>query len=431
MVIGTLIGLTLAAEMVAPELFGNVPQLVFGRLRPAHVNLVTFGFIIPGLLGGALYVVPKVCRTELFAPRLAATAAVLWNVLLLGALGTLVHGLTQGREWAELIWPLDMGVLVLYSIIIFCVIGTIATRKEKLLYVSAWYIGGGVCWTAVVYAVGNVIWNPPAGAIPGINDQIIMWFHGHNVLGLVITPLAVGTAYYIIPHATRSPIYSHTMSLLGFWMLLLVYTHTGTHHLIQAPVPQWLKVLAIVDSVALVVPVLTFLLNVWLPMKDRWSRVHENIGAKMVFVGTIWYCITCLQGPLQSLPEVQKLTHFNNWVIGHAHIALLGFAGFIAMGAAYYFLPRITGKQIWSLRLAEVQYWLVSIGLIGFFLVLTTLGLIQGQAWLNGETVYRLLPEMSLYFVLRGMLGILVVVGASMFAFNVLMTFWKGKEVAR
>jgi cytochrome c oxidase cbb3-type subunit 1 len=431
MFIGTFWGLLAAIQLAVPEFLGNIPQLLFSRMRPTHVNTMVFGLILPGLLGACLHIIPAVCRTRLFAPRLAAAAAILWNVLNVAIMATLSHGMNQGREYAELIWVLDVGVLVLYVMLGVSLFGTIARRTERLLYVSAWYIGGGFCWTAVVWFVGNAMWNPDTGSLSGLSDAILNWFHGHNVLGLVITPLAVGTAYYIIPHATRRPIYSHTLSLVGFWMLLFVYTHTGTHHLLQTPVPQWLKVLSIVDSVALLIPVFTFLTNVWLPIKDRFQRIHDNVGAKMVFVGTVWYFLTCVQGPLHSLPAVQRLTHFTNWVVAHAHMALIGFAGFIAMGAIYYLLPRVSGRQIWSKKLAEVQYWLVLIGLIGIFLVLTFAGLIQGQAWLNGEAIYRLLPEMSVYMVTRAMSGILVVTGALIFSVNVLMTLWKGKAVAQ
>jgi cytochrome c oxidase cbb3-type subunit 1/cytochrome c oxidase cbb3-type subunit I/II len=430
LVVVTTLGLTMAIQMAVPETFANIPELLFSRLRPAHVNLVVFGFILPGLVGAALVVVPAVCRTPLFAPKVAVATAVLWNLTNVGILATLVHGMTQAREYAELIWELDVAVTLLYVLLGICIFGTIATRKEKLLYVSAWYIGGGICWTAVVWVVGNALWVPSSGSLVGLDDAILNWFHGHNVLGLVITPAAVGVAYYIIPHATRTPIYSHTLSLLGFWMLLFVYTHTGTHHLLQAPVPQWLKVLSIVDSVALLLPVFAFLTNVWLPLKKRIGRLHENMGAKFVFVGTVWYFITCVQGPLHSLPSVQRLTHFTNWVIGHAHIALLGFAGFICMGAVYYFLPKVSGRQVWSQTLAEIQYWLMTLGLIGFFLVLTTAGLIQGQAWLNGEVIYRLLPHLSLYMVLRAMLGVLILGGSVLFSINVLMTLFRGKAVS-
>lgn len=422
-------GLIDAIELVSPDTFADVPWLVFGRIRPTHVNLVLFGFLTPGLLGAFLYIVPKICRTELYAPRLALAAGLAWNLFLVGVVVTLLSGLTQAREYAELVWPLDVALLVLYGMLTVSLLGTIARRREEVLFVPGWYLSGALVWTAIVYFTGNAMWYPRTGSIGGINDTILLWFYGHNVFGLVVTPLAAGAAIYIVSHATRAPIYSHKLSLLAFWMLLLVYTHTGTHHLLQAPVPQWLKTIAVVDSVALLVPVFAFLANVWLPLKDRMLRIHASIGAKFVFVGTVWYFVTCVQGPFQSLPSVQRITHFNNWVVGHAHIALLGFAGFIGIGAVYYILPYVTRRLLWSERLARVQYWLVLLGLLGFFVVLTAAGLVQGHAWRNGETVYRVLPQISLYMLMRALLGVLIVVSAVIYVVNVLMTMRRGREV--
>jgi cytochrome c oxidase cbb3-type subunit 1/cytochrome c oxidase cbb3-type subunit I/II len=217
--------------------------------------------------------------------------------------------------------------------------------------------------------------------------------------------------------------------LFGFWALIVMYTHTGTHHLLQTPAPEWLKVLSVINSIALVIPVFAFLTNIWLPIKDRFGRVYANVGAKMVFVGTIWYFITCVQGPFQSLPSVQRVTHYTQWVVAHAHIALFGFAGFIAMGAIYAILPSIMKRRMYSDFLADVHFWLSLIALLGIFFSLTFAGLIQGGAWLNGEVVYRVLPELKIYFVARGMSGVLAAVGASIFIFNVVMTVMGKGEV--
>jgi cytochrome c oxidase cbb3-type subunit 1/cytochrome c oxidase cbb3-type subunit I/II len=264
-----------------------------------------------------------------------------------------------------------------------------------------------------------------------MSDQILMWFYGHNVVGLVVTPQAIALAYYIIPRATRTPLYSHTLSLFGFWALIVMYTHTGTHHLLQAPVPQWLKVLSIVNSVALLIPVFAFLTNVWLPIKGRLDRLLDNVGSKFVFTGTVWYLVTCLQGPFQSLPSVQKITHFTQWVVAHAHIALLGFGGFIAMGAIYFLLPLVTRRALYSTRLADIQFWLMLLGTLGIFLPLTFAGLIQGEGWFNGEDVYRVLPELKIYLIARGVAGVLMICGALIFVFNVLMSILRrGAEPA-
>jgi cbb3-type cytochrome oxidase subunit 1 len=238
----------------------------------------------------------------------------------------------------------------------------------------------------------------------------------------VITPQAVAMAYYIIPRATRKPVYSHSLSLFGFWALIVMYTHTGTHHLLQAPVPQWLKVISIVNSVALIIPVFAFLINVWIPIRERFQAVYDDVGAKLVFTGTIWYFVVCTQGPFQSLPSVQRVTHFTQWVVAHAHIALLGFAGFIAMGTVYFLMPLILKRPLWSRRLADIQYWLMLLGALGIFVSLTFAGLIQGEGWLGGEVVYRLLPQLDVYFVARGISGILFLAGGLLFALNVVMT---------
>jgi len=212
------------------------------------------------------------------------------------------------------------------------------------------------------------------------------------------------------------------MSLIGFWVLLVVYTHTGTHHLIQAPVPQWLKVISIVDSMALLIPVFTVLFNLWLPMRGRLGKLHDNIGAKFVFVGTIWYAIVCVQGPLQSLPAVQKLTHFTHWVVAHAHIAILGFAGFIAIGGAYTVLPLITKKPLRDKRLADFSYWTIMFGLIAMFVVLTAAGLVQGGGWLNGEAFYRVMSQLHFYMMWRAASGVAILAALIIFAVIVFRT---------
>ncbi|HDY89407.1 MAG TPA: hypothetical protein ENH82_14990 [bacterium] len=255
MMTATLIGLTAAVELVAPDLLGNIAWLQFGRIRPIHVNLVLFGFLVPAFFGASLYFIPILCRTKLYSEKLANFTVLAWNLALAAIVITLMMGITQGREYAELTWGIDIAVIIALSLYMYNLIKTVASRKEQLLYVSIWYICGGVFLTIPLYALGNTIWVPSTGALTGVTDAIWLWFYGHNIFGFLITPLAVGTAYYIIPRSTRSPIYSHTLSLIGFWAIFVIYTHTGAHHLIQAPIPVWLKVIAIVDSMCLIIPV--------------------------------------------------------------------------------------------------------------------------------------------------------------------------------
>lgn len=431
MVVATSMGLLGATELIAPDLTENISWLVFGRVRPIHVNLVLFGFVTPGLLSAAFYYVPRLLRTELYSEKLGFITALAWNATLVFAVVSLALGYSQGREYAEMIWPVDIMVILAFSLVFVNLIMTVARRKEPILYVSIWYACAAVVLTTVTFALGNVIWRPNSGSLVGIPDAILLWFYGHNVFGLLLTPLSAGVAYYVIPKACRAPLYSHTLSLFGFWSLLVVYTHIGTHHLLQVPVPTWLKVISIVDSVAMVIPVMAFLINIWYTAKGKLGEIHADIGAKFVFTGTIMYFFVSIQGSMMALPDVQRVTHFNNWVVAHAHVGVLGFAGMIALGGLYYILPRITGKPLYSRFLADFQYWLILIGVVGFTVVLTIVGLIQGNAWLNGEIVYRVLPEIHIYYITRASLGLMIFSSAILGLYNILRTiFFNPGEVS-
>ncbi len=420
----TSFGMIAAGYLFAPDFLANIGWLHFGKARPVHVNLVLFGFVTPGLLAAGFYMVPKLLQTQLYSEKLGVVTALLWNVTMVFVIFGLGAGYSQGREYAELPWSVDLMIVVLFVLVIFNILMTIRQRKESILYVSIWYIAAAVVLTGTTYGIGNVIWKPDTGALSGIPDAILLWFYGHNIFGLLLTPMGLAVAYYVLPIATRSPLYSHTLSLIGFWALIVVYTHIGTHHLLQVPVPTYLKVIAIVDSVAMVIPVMVVLINLWFTVKGKWGEIHQDIGAKFVFAGTIYYFFVNIQGSMMSLPVVQRVTHFNNWVVGHAHIGVLGFAGVTALGGIYFLLPRITGKPIYSRFLADLQYWLVLTGITGFAIVLTIVGLIQGQAWINGETIYRVLPQIQPYYVARASLGLTIMLGAYIGAYNIIRSIF-------
>ncbi len=419
MMAATLAGLIAAIELVAPDLTGNIAWLLFSRLRPIHINLVLFGFVTPGLLASSFYFVPRLLRCPLYSEKLGVVTVILWNIALVAIVITLAAGFTQGREYAEMIWPIDVAVVLVFGLIFFNFVMTVKNRKEKILYVSVWYVLAATILTACTYSMGNVIWQPNSGALSGIPDAILLWFYGHNVFGLLLTPLSAATAYYIIPQVCRTPLYSHTLSLLGFWALIVIYTHIGTHHLLQVPVPTWLKVVAIVDSIAMIIPVMAFLINIWYTARGKLGLIHEDIGGKFVFTGTIMYFIVSVRGSMMSLPDVQRVTHFSHWVVGHAHVGVLGFAGMIALGGLYFTIPKITGKPLFSRFLADFQFWMIVIGITGFTIVLTISGLIQGNAWLNGETVYRVLPQIHIYNIVRAAIGVLIFLAAVAGCYNI------------
>ncbi len=426
-VIFALGGFLLASWMIAPDLFlyKNISWLVFSRLRPVHTNGMIFGFVGSALMGAVYYYVPHMCRAPIHSRSLGRITLWMWNIAITAGSVTLPFGFSQGREYAEYIWPIDILVLLAWALTFYNLLMTVRARKEKILYVSIWYAFAAVVYIFWIYFFGNAVWNPPTGAIRGgIPDGILAWFYGHGIVGLFLTPLAVGVSYYIIPIVAGGPLFSHTLSLVGFWSLLFFYPHIGGHHLLQSPIPTWLKVISVTGSVGMLLPVLVVLTNLWLTMRGKLANIHADIGGKWVFAGLVWYLIVCLQGPFQSLPLVQVITHFTNWVVGHSHIAVLGFSGFIALGTIYFLIPRVTGRPLYSRKLADVQYWLILIGLGGFWFSLTAAGLIQGNGWLNGETEYRILPELHPYFIFRLLFAMSIVIGALIGLYNIRMSLY-------
>ena len=425
MVIGTFAGITAGVELIAPDLLGNIVWLVFGRLRAMHTTMVMFGFAVTMLIGAAFYIVPRLVRVPLFSEKLGMASLFVWNVSLIAGVVALSLGHTQSREYAEMFYPSDIGVVVAFVLMLWNLIVTVMRRKEPVLYVSVWYFVGGLLLSAATYIIGNCMWAGWKGAIFGMPDAVIHWFYGHNVLGLLMTPLAVAAAYYVIPRAVKAPLYSHTLSQIGFWSILIMYTHIGTHHLLQAPAPTWLKLISVVDSIAMTIPVATVLVNLWMTAQGRIGKLTQNPAARFVFVGTILYLVVCIQGPFQSLPIVQRITHFTHWIPAHAHLAVVGFVGMIGWGTCYFLLPEMTGRPIHSTRLANLHYWLMFMGLVSMMVVLTISGLIQGHAWYHGEVVYRVLPSTFLYNVLRVMAGAMIVVASWIGLYNLLRSIPK------
>jgi cbb3-type cytochrome c oxidase subunit I len=425
-VIGTLYGLISAIHLVAPEFFNNIPWLVFGRTRPIHVNTVIYGFVSGTLMGCGVYYVPALLRTKLWSEPLGWITFGLWNGVVLSGPLCFSFGYSQGREYAEYVWVADVMVVAAILTMFVNAVMTILNRKIDVLYVSVWYFVGTFMWTAWSYPIGNVMWHPTTGAEAGMLDSIFLWFYGHNLVGLILTPLAVGAAFYVIPYITNTPLYSQLLSHIGFWTLIIFYSHIGAHHILQAPIPNSLKAVSITDSLAMTIPVFTVLANLWLTARGRGGVLLRHPAGRFVLVGTAWYLLTCIQGPLQSLPSLQKVTHFNNWTIGHSHIAVLGFSGFIALGAMWLVVPQITHRRVYSRKLVCAQFWLISFGLTGFLFVLTIAGLIQGQAWRNGEVIVRVLPEIHPYMILRLAFGLSIISGAVIGLYNLLMTLYRG-----
>jgi cbb3-type cytochrome c oxidase subunit I len=431
-VFGVFMGLILALQFVFPDLFRGVPWLVFSRLRQAHTNTVMFAFLSGGMMGLWLYIVPRLTGRRLWSEPLGNLAMLLWNLAVLVGVVGLVTAHTQSREYAEMIWIVDVGVMVVLILNLINLYMTIAYRVEPKLYVSLWYISGTLIWMPLLYFIGNVMWNPPTGALTGINDTIFNWFYGHNVLGLWFTTGLLAVIYYMVPKETRTPLYSHFLSLIAFWGIVFFYTGVGAHHLLWAPIPYWLKTIAVAESIGMVLPVVAFMMNIFLTMRGNWNRFLTSIPLRFVITGWAAYILVSYQGSHQALRGINLLTHFTQYVPGHAHLSLMFFAASVVMGGAYYALPRIYNCKIYSRTLANVQYSLYVIGFTFFFAGFLLTGLVQGTAWVHqGLPVWSVLPGLRPYMALRVVGGILVVTSFVLFTFNAFATVMRRQAEVR
>lgn len=418
LVIGMSMGLLAATEFIAPDLSSNIAQITFSRLRPTHINVVAFGWLSMANIGLVLYIVPTLTKCKLYSERFANFICVVWNLAILAGALCLMNGYSEGREYAELPVPIDIIVIVGLISLSYNVYLTVLNRKVKKLYVSLWYMLGAFFWMPIVYFIGNRTFV----RLDGLNDGIVNWFYGHNILGMWFTTLGVGIAYYMIPKLTGKPLWSHSLSMLGFWTIAFFYAPTGTHHILQSPVPEWLKALAVVFSVALVIPVITVLTNFFMTMKGSWWQLSTNLPLRFVLTGGLFYFITCIQGPFQATRSVNWYIHFTQWVPGHAHAALVGAFSFFDWGGIYYTLPRVTGKQVYSVGLARAHYWLTFIGFWIFYAAFTIAGLVQSAGWHAGASVSTWVVELVPYWVYRALGGGMMWFGNVLFLFNIIQT---------
>lgn len=423
-----IVALTIAAKFCWPELLGTVPTLSYGRLRPLHVNGMLFGWLLAADMGLTYYFVPRLCGVKLWSEKLGVVTAALWNVIIVGAVFSLLGGYNQGFEYAELPLPLDVLVViawVMYGVNIFM---TIAHRKYVQMYVSIWYTMGTILWTAFVYITGNFA----TELTTGVNQANLNWMYVHNAVGLIFTPVGLGIAYYFIPKSSDTPLYSHRLSMVGFWSLAFVYVWTGAHHMLHGPISQWLQTIAIVFSVMLLIPVWSVVYNFFATVKGQWHQMRDNVPLKFLMSGVVFYLLTCFQGPMHSLRSVNAIVSKTDWIPGHAHMAVLGAFSFFAIAGTYYVTPRAWNTKLYSDKLANWSFWLMMIGGLGFFVTLWLGGFWQGWQWNNPaipfiDTVVALKPV----WIVRFFSGCLIFCGIVAFAYNVMATVVGRREYAR
>jgi len=419
-------GMVAAAEFAMPDLVHNVPQLAMPHLRMWHVNAVAIGWLSMGYVGSMFHMVPTLCKTKLYSERLGNLTMWAWNIVMVCGMCTLLNGNTEGREYAEFGAILDVIVVLGLLAVAGNIYRTILQRRVKKLYVSLWYFLGSLFWFPLVYIIGQRTFV----SLPGLNDAIVGWFYGHNILGMWFTTVGVGMMYFLIPRLTQAPLYSHGLSMLGFWGIALFYAPTGTHHILQSPVPEWLKAIAVISSIFLLVPVLTVLTNFFMTMKGKWGMVVTDMPLRFAVTSSLFYLVTCVQGPFQATRWVNWYLHFSQWVVGHAHLALLGTFSFILTSSFYYSMPRLTGREWHSQGMIRAHYWLKTLGFILMMVSLTIAGLIQAAGWAMGVPVDQWGLQIRPYWFLRELSGVMIFTGQCIFAYNTFKTLYTPKPVA-
>ena len=419
-VVSGIYALVIAAKLQFPTLLGSVSWLTYGRMRPVHTNGMLFGWLLAADMGLIYYLVPRLCGVKLWSEKLGLATLALWITIILGAVVTLSLGFNQGLEYAEL--PLWLDILVVIAWIMFGVniFATVAVRKYQQMYVSLWYILASILWTAFVYLVGNFA----TMFASGVNQANLNWFYVHNAVGLIFTPLGLALGYYFIPKASEAPLYSHRLSMIGFWSLAFVYVWTGAHHMLHGPISQWLQTVSILFSVMLMIPVWSLVWNFFATMKGQWHQLKDNVPIKFLMTGTIFYLLTCFQGPMHSLRSVNAIVSKTDWIVGHAHMAVLGAFSFFAVGGAYYAVPRMLRTKLHSQSLANASFWMWLVGGLSFFVSLWIGGFLQGLQW-NDPTIPFIdtVKFMQPFWAVRLIGGILMFGGILLFFWNILATF--------
>ena len=440
-IVGMFVGVFIAAQLVWPALNFDLPWLTYSRLRPLHTNAVIFAFGGSGLMATSLYVVQRTCQVRLFGNALASFVFWGWMLIIVLAAITLPMGLTQSAEYAELIWPIDVllaVVWVAYGIVFF---GTIMKRKTPHIYVANWFFGAFIITVAVLHIVRSL-------AIPvsltdsypiysGATDAMVQWWYGHNAVGFFLTAGFLGMMYYFVPKQAERPIYSYRLSIVHFWALISIYMWAGPHHLHYTALPDWIQSVGTAFSIVLLAPSWGGMINGIMTLSGAWQKLRHDPILKFLIVSLSFYGMSTFEGPMMAIKSVNALSHYTEWTIGHVHSGALGWVAMITIGSLYYLIPKLFGKQdMFSMKLVETHFWVATIGIVLYVASMWIAGVMQGLMWgainddgtLTYSFVEALLRIRPFYFI-RFLGGAMFLSGMFIMAYNVYKTI-KGSQAS-
>ena len=439
-VVGMLVGVIIAAQLCWPQLNFDIPYLTFSRLRPLHTNAVIFAFGGCALFASSYYVVQRTCHTRLFSDGLAAFTFWGWQLVIVLAAVTLPLGITTSKEYAELEWPIDILITVVwvaYAIVFF---GTIVKRKVKHIYVANWFFAAFIITIAVLHIVNSaevpVTLLKSYSAYAGVQDAMVQWWYGHNAVGFFLTAGFLGMMYYFIPKQAGRPVYSYRLSIVHFWALIFTYIWAGPHHLHYTALPNWTQSLGMVMSVILLAPSWGGMINGIMTLSGAWHKLRTDPVLRFLIVSVSFYGMSTFEGPMMSIKTVNALSHYTDWTIGHVHSGALGWVAFVSMGCLYYLIPRLYGREIYSLKLVETHFWISTFGIVLYITSMWVAGIMQGLMWRavnpDGTLTYSFVESVAAmhpFYIIRLLGGVMFLAGTLIMVYNVAKTIAGSKLV--
>jgi len=419
----------------------DLPWLTYSRLRPLHTNAVIFAFGGSGLMATSFYVVQRTCQVRLFGTALASFVFWGWTLVIVLAALTLPFGFTQGSEYAELIWPIDVllaVVWVAYAIVFF---GTIVKRKTKHIYVANWFFGAFILTVAVLHIIRSL-------AIPvsltesypiyaGATDAMVQWWYGHNAVGFFLTAGFLGMMYYFVPKQAGRPIYSYRLSIVHFWALISIYMWAGSHHLHYTALPDWVQSVGVAFSIVLLAPSWGGMINGIMTLSGAWQKLRTDPILKFLIISLSFYGMSTFEGPMMAIKSVNALSHYTEWTVGHVHSGALGWVAMITIGSLYFLFPKLFGKEfMYSQKLVETHFWVATIGIVLYISSMWIAGVMQGLMWGatndDGTLTYSFvesLLRMRPFYLIRFLGGFMFLGGMVIMAYNVFKTIKNSKPV--
>ncbi len=437
-IVGLTVGVFIAAELAWPALNFDIPWLTYSRLRPLHTNAVIFAFGGSALFATSYYVVQRTCHARLFSDRLAAFTFWGWQAIIVSAAITLPLGITSSKEYAELEWPIDVLITlvwVTYAIVFF---GTVAKRRIPHIYVANWFYGAFIITVAVLHVFNSLaipvsFWKSYS-AYAGVQDAMIQWWYGHNAVGFFLTAGFLGMMYYFVPKQANRPVYSYRLSVVHFWALIFTYIWAGPHHLHYTALPGWVQSLGMVMSLVLLAPSWGGMINGIMTLSGAWEKLRTDPIVRLLVVSIAFYGMSTFEGPMMAIKTVNSLSHYTDWTIGHVHSGALGWVALISLGSLYYLIPRLFGRELYSLKLVEVHFWVATIGIVLYITSMWVAGIMQGLMWRavnpDGTLTYNFVESvqaMHPYYIIRFTGGILFLSGTLVMAYNL----WKSVAGAK